>query len=93
MSWYTLPSTVPWLTLVIVLPLAGALLVALTPGVARSVIKQLGVLSAARQVAYVEKLAPAIPRTIFSPARDIEVAPNAAAGAGVRYHDRILAAG
>jgi len=47
MSWYTLPSTVPWLTLVIVLPLAGALLVALTPGVARGVIKQLGVLSAA----------------------------------------------
>ena len=46
MSWYTLPTTVPWLTLVIVIPLAGALLVALTPGVARSVIKQLGVLSA-----------------------------------------------
>jgi NADH-quinone oxidoreductase subunit M len=46
-SWYTLPTGVPWLTLVIVIPLAGALLVALTPGVARSVIKQLGVLSAA----------------------------------------------
>jgi NADH-quinone oxidoreductase subunit M len=47
MSWYTLPTGVPWLTLVIVIPLAGALLVALTPGVARNVIKQLGVLSAA----------------------------------------------
>ena len=46
MSWYTLPTGVPWLTLTIVLPLAGALLVALTPGVARSAIKQLGVLSA-----------------------------------------------
>lgn len=46
MSWFTLPSGVPWLTLTIVIPLAGALLVAITPSVARSVIKQLGVLSA-----------------------------------------------
>ena len=46
MSWYTLPTGVPWLTLVLVVPLAGALLVALTPAVARNVIKQLGVLSA-----------------------------------------------
>ena len=45
MSWYQLPSTVPWLTLTIVIPLAGALLVAITPPVARRVIKQLGVLS------------------------------------------------
>jgi NADH-quinone oxidoreductase subunit M len=45
MSWYRLPTTVPWLTLTIVIPLAGALLVALAPSVARRVIKQLGVLS------------------------------------------------
>lgn len=46
MSWFTLPSGVPWLTLTIVIPLAGALLVAITPSVARGVIKQLGILSA-----------------------------------------------
>jgi NADH-quinone oxidoreductase subunit M len=46
MSWYTLPAGVPWLTLTLVIPLAGALLVALTPSEARRVIKQLGVLSA-----------------------------------------------
>jgi NADH-quinone oxidoreductase subunit M len=46
MNWYSLPTNVPWLTLTIVIPLAGALLVALTPSVARGVIKQLGVLSA-----------------------------------------------
>ncbi len=45
MSWYTLPSGVPWLTLTIVVPLAGALLVALTPAVAKRVIKQLGILT------------------------------------------------
>jgi len=47
MSWYTLPSGVPWLTLVIVLPVAGALLVALTPGAARRTVRQLGILAAA----------------------------------------------
>lgn len=46
MSWFTLPSGVPWLTLTIVIPLAGALLVAIAPAVARGVIKQLGMLSA-----------------------------------------------
>jgi NADH-quinone oxidoreductase subunit M len=46
MSWYTLPGSVPWLTLSLVIPLAGALLVALTPGEVRRVVKQLGVLSA-----------------------------------------------
>ena len=46
MSWYTLPTGVPWLTLTIVIPLAGALLVAITPQVAKSVIKQLGIVSA-----------------------------------------------
>jgi NADH-quinone oxidoreductase subunit M len=46
MSWYTLPTGVPWLTLTIVIPLAGALLVALTPAVVKRVIKQLGILSA-----------------------------------------------
>jgi NADH-quinone oxidoreductase subunit M len=45
MSWYTLPTGVPWLTLTIVIPLAGALLVALTPVDARRVIRQLGILS------------------------------------------------
>ena len=45
MSWYSLSPDVPWLTLILVLPLAGALLVALVPSVARSVIKQLGILS------------------------------------------------
>lgn len=46
MNWYVLPSGVPWLTLTIVIPLAGALLVALTPSVARRTVKQLGILSA-----------------------------------------------
>jgi len=47
MSWYALPTNVPWLTLAVVIPLSGALLVALTPTVARRVIKQLGVLASA----------------------------------------------
>jgi NADH-quinone oxidoreductase subunit M len=46
MNWFSLPTGVPWLTLTIVIPLAGALLVALAPSVARRVVKQLGVLSA-----------------------------------------------
>ena len=45
MSWYTLPANVPWLTLVLVVPLVGALLIALTPSVAGRVIKQLGILT------------------------------------------------
>src|SRR5207253_2775370 len=45
MSWYALPTNVPWLTLVLVVPLVGALLVALTPSVAWRVIKQLGILT------------------------------------------------
>ena len=45
MSWYTLPGDVPWLTLTLVVPLAGGLLVGLAPAVARRVIKQLGLLS------------------------------------------------
>jgi len=45
MSWYTLPSNVPWLTLVLVVPLVGALLIALTPSIAGRVIKQLGILT------------------------------------------------
>jgi NADH-quinone oxidoreductase subunit M len=53
MSWYTLPANVPWLTLVLVIPLAGALLVALTPSVAARVIKQLGVLSSVITLALV----------------------------------------
>jgi NADH-quinone oxidoreductase subunit M len=47
MSWYTLASGVPWLTLVIVFPVAGGLLVALTPGAARRTVRQLGILAAA----------------------------------------------
>jgi NADH-quinone oxidoreductase subunit M len=46
MNWFTLPAGVPWLTLTIVIPLAGALLVAIAPGVARRAIKQLGIVSA-----------------------------------------------
>src|SRR5437879_6549572 len=45
MSWYALPTNVPWLSLVLVVPLVGALLVALTPSVAGRVIKQLGILT------------------------------------------------
>jgi len=45
MNWYTLAPTVPWLTLVLVLPLAGALLVALVPSELRRTVKQLGVLT------------------------------------------------
>ncbi len=47
MNWYTLAPSVPWLTLVVVLPLAGAGLVLLVPGVARGVIRQLGLLTTA----------------------------------------------
>ena len=47
MSWYHLAGGVPWLTLTIAIPLAGALLIALAPAAAKQVIKQLGVLSAA----------------------------------------------
>jgi NADH-quinone oxidoreductase subunit M len=46
MSWFRLPGSVPWLTLAMVVPLAGALLVALAPREARTVIKQIGVLAA-----------------------------------------------
>jgi NADH-quinone oxidoreductase subunit M len=46
MSWYTMPTGVPWLTLILIVPLIGAFLVVLVPSVARPVIKQLGVLSA-----------------------------------------------
>ena len=53
MSWYTLPTNVPWLTLVLVIPLAGALLVALAPAVAARVIKQLGVLTSVITLALV----------------------------------------
>jgi NADH-quinone oxidoreductase subunit M len=53
MSWYTLPANVPWLTLVLVIPLAGALLVALTPAVAARVIKQLGILTSVLTLALV----------------------------------------
>jgi NADH-quinone oxidoreductase subunit M len=45
MNWYTLSSSVPWLTLILVVPLAGALLVALTPAAAPRVVKQLGMLT------------------------------------------------
>jgi len=47
MGWYALPTNVPWLTLAVVIPLSGALLVGLTPSVARGVIKQLGILASA----------------------------------------------
>src|SRR2546426_6809191 len=53
MSWYALPTGVPWLTLAVVIPLSGALLVALTPAVARRVIKQLGILASVITLALV----------------------------------------
>jgi NADH-quinone oxidoreductase subunit M len=53
MSWYVLPGNVPWLTLVLALPLAGALLVALTPAVAGRVVKQLGILTSVITLALV----------------------------------------
>src|SRR2546427_197395 len=53
MSWYTLPTSVPWLTLVLVVPLVGALLVALTPSVAGRVIKQLGIVTSVITLALV----------------------------------------
>lgn len=46
MGWYALTNNAPWLTLVLVLPLAGALLVAIVPSMARRTVKQLGVLTA-----------------------------------------------
>ncbi len=46
MNWYTLSPNLPWLTLVLVVPLAGAFMVALVPAVARRVVKQLGILTA-----------------------------------------------
>jgi len=53
MSWYALPTNVPWLTLVLVVPLVGALLVALAPSVAGRVIKQLGILTSVITLALV----------------------------------------
>ncbi|TME81785.1 MAG: NADH-quinone oxidoreductase subunit M, partial [Chloroflexi bacterium] len=53
MSWYTLPANVPWLTLVLVVPLVGALLIALTPSLAGRVIKQLGILTSVITLALV----------------------------------------
>src|SRR5438094_8659140 len=53
MSWYALPTNVPWLTLVLLVPLVGALLVALTPSVAGRVIKQLGILTSVITLALV----------------------------------------
>ncbi len=45
MSWYSLPASFPWLTTVLVVPLAGAFLVLLAPGAARRPIKQLSILA------------------------------------------------
>jgi NADH-quinone oxidoreductase subunit M len=53
MSWYTLSPSVPWLTLVLVVPLVGALLIALTPSIAGRVVKQLGILTAVITLALV----------------------------------------
>jgi NADH-quinone oxidoreductase subunit M len=53
MSWYSLPTGVPWLTLVLVIPLAGALLVAITPAVAGRAIKQLGLVTSVITLALV----------------------------------------
>jgi len=53
MSWYPLTANVHWLTLVLVLPLAGAFLVLLVPSVARNVIKQLGLLTSVFSLALV----------------------------------------
>src|SRR5438034_11812710 len=53
MSWYALPANVPWLTLAVVIPLSGALLVALTPAVARRVVKQIGILASVITLALV----------------------------------------
>ncbi|HYM51088.1 MAG TPA: NADH-quinone oxidoreductase subunit M [Candidatus Limnocylindrales bacterium] len=46
MSWYTLPAGVPWLTLLLIIPLVGAGLVLIAPAEARRVIRQLGILTA-----------------------------------------------
>jgi NADH-quinone oxidoreductase subunit M len=53
MGWYQLPASVPWLTLILVIPLAGALLIALVPSVARRAVRQLGILSAVFTLALV----------------------------------------
>ena len=53
MSWYQLTPSVPWLSLVLALPLIGVLLVLLVPREARRVVKQLGeTLPAVRGSAY-----------------------------------------
>jgi len=45
MNWYALAGGMPWLTLILVMPLAGGLLVALLPGSARRAVRQIGLLS------------------------------------------------
>jgi NADH-quinone oxidoreductase subunit M len=52
-SWYQLTPSLPWLTLVLALPLLGVLLVLLAPSEARRVIKQLGILTAVFTLALV----------------------------------------
>src|SRR5256885_4078160 len=53
MSWYAVPSNVPWLTLVLVVPLVGPLLVALWHSISGRVINQLVILTSVNTLALV----------------------------------------
>jgi len=86
MSWYTLPGQVPWLTLVLVIPLAGALLVALTPSIAGRVIKQLGVLTSVITLALVLAIVGGFQHGVGSLHLQFEEARQWIPALGISYH-------
>jgi len=86
MSWYALPAGVPWLTLVLVIPLAGALLVAVTPAEAGRVIKQLGLLSAVITLALVLAIIGGFQHGVDHLHLQFEEALQWIPSAGISYH-------
>ncbi len=86
MSWYTLTANVPWLTLVVLLPLVGALLVALTPSVATRVIKQLGILTAVITLALVFAIIGGFQRGVGGLHLQFEEALRWIPSLGISYH-------
>ncbi|TMD41771.1 MAG: NADH-quinone oxidoreductase subunit M [Chloroflexi bacterium] len=86
MSWFTLPTGVPWLTLSIVIPLAGALLVAIAPAVARRTIKQLGILSAVITLALVAAIIGGFQHGVGNLQFQFEETLKWIPSAGISYH-------
>ena len=84
MGWYTLTSNLQWLTLVLVLPLAGAGCVLIVPAAARAAARQLGLLATIFTLALVALLIggfqPGIPGLQFEERLDW------VRNAGISYH-------